>query len=429
MLILKCVSQWCNRITLVVLGFAVFSFGQSEKKFDFYGFSDFTITRYYPKDNSLSRITDGLDGKTSFDLSHVNLYGCFKPNNKIRFLTELSFQDKPVYYQNITGENIIVPQMGFDSTVTVAEITPKNKVQKGIAIYEWGSLSVERALMSVNFNRYLNLSFGKFVTPAGIWNVDHGSPVIVTVIQPAQYSYTEIFPKSQLGIMEEGKLFLGDADLAYSLYLSSGRDAGSFNEFTDLSAGGQLRLNFPVLDEATIGLSGYTGKVKKEISHLTMIRTYTSPTTYSTHNKFVYTDVVNYRENVVGGDVRFSKWKTAVQAEVNYQHIKDYLNKNNECNTIGTYVIGTYDLLKKDAVTLTPYVYFEYLKLLDPEQDPSRSLPMEGYKQFVTGLNMRLFTNYGVKLEYCYISLKSTDPATYYFRDFPGVSTQFYIAF
>ena len=89
----------------------------------------------------------------------------------------------------------------------------------------------------------------------------------MTISQTTQYSYAQIYPKSQLGIMEDGKIFIGDADLSYSLYLSSGRDNQSLYRVKDLSVGGQMRLNLPLLDEFTIGFSGYTGRVNTKLRY------------------------------------------------------------------------------------------------------------------------------------------------------------------
>jgi len=338
----------------------------------------------------------------------------------LRFLTELSFQDKPVYDAPVNGVIYKMPPI-FDTVFTEPALAPKNKVQKGIVMYEWGSFSVERALFSVFLNRYFNLSFGKFITPAGIWNVDHGSPVIMTIDQPSQYSYAEIYPKSQLGIMEEGTAFIGDADLSYSVYLSSGRDDQPIYKPNDLSVGGQLRFGLPVLDELRIGLSGYTGRVNTRLRSMIM-----------DYEGIEYVDdiLLLYRENIIGGDVRLSINPLTIQAEVNYSRSTDYMNNDSTFGTLGTYVLGSVDILKKENVSVTPYAFYEYVKYIDPLNNPTIDPMMvsDGYHKFMGGINFRAFTNYGIKLEYNFTRLLLGDDPDK-LNDISGIASQFYIAF
>jgi len=422
----RIICKNCKHLILVVSAFSLPTLAQDVDKFQIYGFSDMAITKYFPKENSFIRTIDKMDEKANFSLDHVNLYTAFRPNKHLRFLTELSFQDEPVYSQDTAGQRWIWP-WGSDTVISVAKLAPKNKVQRGIIIYDWGSFSVERALFSVYLNRYINLSVGKFITPAGIWNVDHGSPVIMTISQPTQYSYAQIYPKSQLGIMEDGKLFIGDADLSYSLYLSSGRENQTLYKAKDLSVGGQLRLNLPLLDEFNIGFSGYTGRVNTKLRYATSviknIYTFEMETQISDVSTFVY------RENVIGGDIRLSKWRTTLQAEVNYQHINNHLKtSNNTSGILATYIIGSVDAVKNEALKVTPYAYYEYVEYLDRQQNPLNNISVmsDGYHKFMGGINFRVFTNYGIKLEYNFTRLLLSGSTP---EDISGVGTQFYIAF
>ncbi|MFW5774762.1 MAG: hypothetical protein ACOCW2_00610 [Chitinivibrionales bacterium] len=409
------------------------TFAQNENKFRIYGFADMAITKYFPKEEAFSRGLDLMDEKTNFGLDHLNLYTSFQPNDRVRFLSELSFQDKPVNYLNQPGFRFRMG--GMDTVYTEPVVAEENKIMKGITIYEWGSFSVERALMSVNVNRYFNFSFGKFITPAGIWNVDHGSPVIMTVSQPTQYSHAEIYPKSQLGIMNEGTVFLGDADLAYSIYASSGRGNQSLYTPTDVSAGGQLRLRLPALDELTFGLSGYTGKVNKKVRYMVMTM---DPATFEMKTSFEDVSQMVYRENVYGFDTRLSKWNATLQAELNYQQVTDYLNDDKKSGKFATYVIGSYNVFQNEAVRITPYAYWEMMRYIDPEDNPQNAASIaemgadfltEGYYKFMGGINFRIFTNYGIKLEYNFTRLDMPQPDPDKLNDIPGISSQFYVAF
>lgn len=417
-------------IIYAVMALFVCSYADNDM-FHFYGFADMSITKYFPKEKSFSMGIDRMDEKAYFGLDHVNLYANFQPNSKLRFLTELSFQDRPADYLNTVGNRYIMAPI-MDTTYSVAEEVPENKIQKGIVNYEWGSFSVERAFFTLNLNRYFNLSFGKFITPAGIWNVDHGSPVIMTIMQPNEYSMVEIFPKSQLGIMEEGKIFPGDADLSYSLYLSSGRKDQPIHSASDLSVGGQIRFGLPLLDELNLGISGYTGKVNTKLRTCITVLTY-NPITNGVSSDATYSDStkIEYREEVFGVDMKVQKWRTTFQTEFNYQYIDDYLKSNSSSKTIGSYFILSVDAYKAENLKITPYGYYERVKYFDPENNPKNGgfVVSKGYHKFLGGINFRAFTNYGIKLEYNFtrIDMPSHDPDG--LADIPGVGAQFYIAF
>jgi hypothetical protein len=421
-----------TKILIAVITVFLCSYAENNK-FNLYGFSDMSITKYFPKDASFSRGIDRMDERTYFGLDHMNLYFNLQPNSRLRFLTELSFQDKPADYLNTAGSRIIIPPF-YDSTWTVAKTAPKNKTMKGIVNYEWGSFSVERAVFTVDLNQYFNLSFGKFITPAGIWNVDHGSPVIMTILQPTEYSHDEIYPKSQLGIMEDGKFFIGDADLSYSIYLSSGRDNQTLNQPQDVSVGGQFRLALPLLDELNFGISGYTGRVDTKLRTQVTTMIFTDPTDFSKFTSttdYIDNTTILYREKVYGCDLRLRKWRTTIQAELNYQHLTDFLKNDATSGTLGTYVIGSVDAFKSDNLKITPYAYYERVKYFDPIDNPNNNgmVTSKGYHKFMGGLNIQAFSNYGIKLEYNFtrINLTTKDPDK--LADIPGIGSQFYIAF
>jgi hypothetical protein len=389
-----------------------------------------SISTYFPKEKAMAMGMDRMDEKTYFGLDHLNLYTNFKPNKNVRFLAELSFQENPVTYKSVTGRKTITstPSQSSESVTTVAKLQEKNRTQRGITFFEWGSFSVERAVMSLNLNQYLNFSAGKFITPAGVWNVDHGSPVIMTISQPTQYSFAEIFPKSQMGIMEDGKIFIGDADLSYVVYLSSGRENQPLYKITDLSVGGQLRLNLPVLDECALGISGYRGKGDFKLRYAVTTRKTVDFVKYETQTTYVDNDTINYNEKVYGVDIRMRKYNLTYQSEWNYQDIANNLKGGAKSGVFATYYILSYDAIRTDKLMLTPYALFEYVKYYDANKRPAAST-LFGYRKFMGGLNMRAFTNYGIKLEYNFTRLLMASFDKDRLNDIPGVGAQFYMAY
>lgn len=460
-----------------------FVYAQSgEKKFNLSGFADMRLSKFILPENALMGMKS--DMKWGVYLSHINIYQEFKPNDHVRILTELSFQDKPINYGSPTTGMIIRTDMsdfyGGGTTETVAvEATPqlRNTAERDFVRYEWGSFSVERAIFSLSLNRYLNLSAGKFITPAGIWNVDHGSPVITTIIQPSQYSTLEIYPAAQTGLIEKGRLYIADAELSYNLYLSSGRQGLTFEHVKDMGTGGQAILRLPVLDECRIGFSGYTGTVRNQLTnaivHLTedstnaiMGRTISAVlkenpgldtddreaaapliqakfaelmeeemksnlASYLTYNEI---STYKYRENIIGIDTRLKKWIFGLQGEVNYIRANNYYKDDNkQSSALAYYALGTADVITTENYMLMPYFLFEQVNYFDFENNPGFQYSsgvvnssVSGYRQLIFGLNIRFFLNYGFKTE---IARTIIDPETDGLADIYKYSAQFYVAF
>lgn len=448
-----------NAKLMVLIGaMAVGIFAQSDQKFKLYGFADMTLTKYFPKENSSIMGVSLMDERFMFSFDHLNLYQEYRPNDKVRFLTEMSYQDKPPTYVNKAGTKFVM--MGTETVFAEASLADTNKTVKGIVNYEWGSFSVERAQMSLSLNRYANLTFGKFITPAGIWNVDHGSPVIMTVNQPSQYTFREIYPKSQLGIMENGTYFLGDVDLSYTVYLSSGRGNPVIKRANELAAGGQLRVGLPVLDECNIGISGYTGSQTAVLRNSIM----TFDMFFNATTEVIDTRLFKYRENVLGADFKVKKSIVTLQAEFNYQAVMNKMRTHDDSiNTsiLATYVLGSVDAYKSTKLTVTPYAFYEYVKYKDTYNNPSLfGVPIAegtpeatqnqyflGYMKFMAGVNTRIHQNFGVKTEFNFTRLFQAKQPDYSkfppepvdpngvaedkdgLLDIPGVAAQFYVAF
>lgn len=180
-----------------------------------YGFADFTYTHL------LNDFTFASPYPT-FMVGNANVYVDADLGHGWRSLVEFRL----LYSPNGSNE---------PSDVLVAEPPRINTTVTDPADYgrplRWGGVEIERIQLDYAVHSLLTLRVGQWLTPYGIWNVDHGSPVIIGVRRP--YVVGEaLFPERQTGIQAFGSIFTGKAELGYNLGLSNGR--GPIDAYQDL---------------------------------------------------------------------------------------------------------------------------------------------------------------------------------------------------
>ncbi len=193
---------------------------------------DSFVANYLPKENT-------------FLVGNVNVYLTKNLSSRWRTLLEVRY----VYAPAIVGAS--------GTLQTPVTPDPANE-QRPLA---YGGISIPRVYLEYEVNPSLTIQAGSFLTPYGIWNVDHGSPVIIPASRP--YLIGEnLFPEQQTGLHVYGKHPFGAYQLGYHATLTNGR--GALESSRDLdenkALGGRLELDAPWLDGVKIGLSGYTGK-------------------------------------------------------------------------------------------------------------------------------------------------------------------------
>ena len=179
-----------------------------------------------------------------FLLGNVNLYMDAQPHRTVRALTELRLTPYP--------HRTLAPGNGFDTADTTvydeSSATAGNRVQ-------WGGVILERAQLEWNPRDEFHLTAGYFLTPYGIWNVDHGSPTLISSAMPLFFAQ-EFFPTRQLGLQASGLVFAGHWEFGYHAYVSNGRSQAAVDYSEGKLVGGRL---FATLDgpaRVTLGASG-----------------------------------------------------------------------------------------------------------------------------------------------------------------------------
>jgi hypothetical protein len=220
---------------------------ESEPVFRLYGFADAGLQRAW---GGFFETGLAQSDAANFVLGNVNVYFDATPLEHVRMLTEVRFMTLPngAERADVNGtvqrENTSI----FDATSSAG----------GFLSIQWGSILLERAQMEWNPVDWLNLRVGYFLTPVGIWNIDHGSPTRI-MLRPPLFISAYLIPERQTGVELHGTVHLLPWEVDYSAYVSNGRTFGAVDFSDDKALGARLlfktRRPFPI----QLGGSAYWG--------------------------------------------------------------------------------------------------------------------------------------------------------------------------
>lgn len=219
----------------------------AEERFKLYGFFSLTFTRDFPDEDSM---LNGLaPEKTSFVIPSFNLYLRSEMTETLTTLAELRFTFLP------HGAEKDLELAGVSEYERVDNTFVYQHIYKEIRI---GGVGIERLHLTWQPRDWFGVLAGYFLTPYGIWNIDHGTPVLIPVREPFM-QYSELVPLHQLGLQIFGRVWPAQrVSLDYAVTFSNGR--GPVDTVQDLDENKGLGLRLRLLaegDEYTIGLGGY----------------------------------------------------------------------------------------------------------------------------------------------------------------------------
>ena len=329
----------------------------------FYGVADVGLQRMWA-DRALAPLVSGSD-KSTFVLGNLNLYLDAKPSKDFRFLAEIRFGTFP---NGATSQ----PKGGLGAGPPIdTTISDSSAANPAFTSLKWAGISPQRAHVDWTPSDLFNLRAGLFLTPYGIWNVDHGTPTRIMVSEPL-FMTMQLVPSQLLGIEAFGTVQVLPWTIGYHAHISNGRTIHQIDFSDNKAFGGRLfastRYPFPI----KLGVSGYVGDSEDATTMLgTVSRTF------------------SYTEYAVSGDLSLDIGALRVRSEVvaGWNYYKDGLRRTlagvpmADILRMGGYIVLAYQL---PWYGIEPLIMAEFLRYPVP-----RSLPVgEGMIMPAVGVNV-----------------------------------------
>jgi len=355
----------------------------TQRKLDLYGFADFTYQRLLIDDKNVWNNT--YPSVSSFAVGNFNLYLSSNLGDRWRALAEVRFMylpngaTKPDGAGNaIRTDTTVLDYAGFSEPI------------------RWGGIRIERIYVEHEFNGLFKLQVGQFLTPYGIWNVDHGSPTIIGIKKPFVVA-NQLFPEQQVGLQLYGSYFLDPVEIGYHLTLSNGRGPVEYQDFDeDKAFGGRLYAKTDAVGSLTFGASFYRG------GYYDRSAKYVVKDEGATVDQ-AFTTISKYQELSLGLDLKWEYKSWLVQGEA-IMNEADFDKDSRPRQTVlkppqgflpdyrrwGAYGLVGYRL---PFLPLMPYVIVQHAYSPDSPSTP----PATAYE---VGINYRPTAAVVVKLEY-----------------------------
>lgn len=206
--------------------------GLEEKKtLRFYGFMEAGLQKSW---GSLFDTGVSQSDASNFVLGNVNLYMDAEPVPEWRSLIEVRFTTLPHGAERFTLANA-------ETTRIDTEVQDSSDATGGFLSQRLSGIILERAQIEWRPSDYANLRVGYFLTPFGIYNVDHGTPARL-MLRPPLFIAIGLFPERQTGVELFGRIHFTPWELGYSLYVSNGRTITATDLDEDKALGGRVTL-------------------------------------------------------------------------------------------------------------------------------------------------------------------------------------------
>lgn len=364
----------------------------SEAQLDVYGFFETGLQRTWMNERAFLyglQQTPGL----SFILGNLHLYLDARPAPGWRALFEV----------RLTTSHGALAQ--GNAGLLVLRTTERRINEPGIGTSGTqltSSLVLERAQIEWRYDDWLAARIGLWLTPFGIWNVDHGAPTLIPLIAP-YFLQIQTFPTHQIGLALFGQVPVSSWQLSYHVAVSNGRMTGpgaagrrvwpSFDLTDDKMISGRLMLGRSGARTLRFGVSAYWGRTAedaRDVRQLDPIR-------------LTQQIGVELEEWGVGADVSWDPWRLRLRAEFLYSEFR-YPGARpasalyptdlepDSAQSAGYLLVSL--PLELGSIGFEPYLYAEAL------WQPPTFAPLDLGGMASAGFNVDLTTNVRFKLQY-----------------------------
>jgi hypothetical protein len=309
-----------------------------------YGFTDFGFNKFYTSDRSqLNTLFPSRAG--TFVLGNANVFFDAQPFEDWHSLMEIRFTNLPHGVERSLASP--TGDQAYDRSDTRVQDFTSPSVRNTVVL---GSVIIERVQAEYSVSDALKIMGGYFFTPFGIWNVDHGTPTLISLLLPSFISDGYI-PSRQLGAQAYGSFYTTNWELGYHAYVGNNRTPSQVDFRDDKSVGGRLFASSTGSALKTkFGVSGYYGHGSDITKKVVSAIPYLAKTT----------ETVSYREWIVGADASVDAGALRLRAEgmlrrIDYEQGKhDGYDPNHYYHN--GYVIAAYQL---PFGGIEPYFYGE----------------------------------------------------------------------
>jgi hypothetical protein len=355
----------------------------SEPRLNLYGFADLTFYKYFVHEDSGFR--NVLYTESAFAIGNLNLYLSSNLGSGWSSMAEVRFSYLPNGSREVVAGDIQRTQTdGADYTTLGAD-------------RRTGSIMIERVYLQYMPTTFLTLRAGQWLTPYGIWNVDHGSPTIIPVIRPFTINVA-LFPERQTGIQAEVTQDLAD-DLRTTALLAFSNGRGPVDEYADLDSNkavtGRVQATWRTKGTLQVGATAYYGRYT-DISQSAELNGAGARVVDNVQEQF--------DELAIGADVLYKLGGFHLQAEFITDQ-RRYTDGGRPMRNAVEYWpdftrFGTYGLVgyRFDWLGLMPFVMGEYFEITN-DFEPGRPPDDDAVIHLMLGLNARPTANVTLKVQ------------------------------
>lgn len=390
-----------------------------------YGFFETGVQRTWTQEGGLLHGLQQSPG-LSFVLGNLHLYLDVEASPNWRALVEARLTTNHGALASVNGGGL-----------TLLDTNERAVNEPGIGVGTaqlTTSIVLERAQIEWRYSDLLGARLGLWLTPWGIWNVDHGSPTLIPLIKPYFVSF-QVFPSHQLGLSLFGQLDLDGWLLEYNLAVSNGRITGpgtlrgvswpSFDITDDKMFSGRLVVARPSAQNLRFGLSAHWGRTAQDSRQVLQI------------------DPVRLRPEIgvvleewgFGADLSWDPWILVLRGEFIYGrfsypderplstlHPLDY---EPDSVQLGGYLLVSAPF-ELGRFGLEPYVYNEMLYM------SAALAPLEMFGMASFGVNLRFTPSVMLKVQYGWQYFLGDGPSGIYYDPSERVhllSSRFVVSF